>query len=231
MHFGTRPAASASRKMKPVVRVPIGDRCAAPAMQEQVFVMNMREPRALRLLGGTTRHRWRGTRRDRARRHYAWLLSDAFILGLDKTPVHPLRLAGSGLRPFRPRAERGLLYRVWAADSRPIVSSCWRSPRRKCVGTVCGVTAQNGAGEAIDSNCCSCRSARGGRGSQRRDRRIGAAQGSTMAGRKPIDGAHAGQPRHVGRDQREPSCQRFMSGTAARSRRLRRRPVVAHQLA
>jgi hypothetical protein len=78
------------------------------------------------------------------------VLSDAFIVGLDRAAGHPLRLAGTRICALFGRELRGVSFTaLWAAPSRSVVSSLLAILADECVGTVAGVTAQNAAGEGI----------------------------------------------------------------------------------
>jgi hypothetical protein len=79
------------------------------------------------------------------------VLSDAFIVGLDRAAGHPLRLAGTRLCALFGRELKGVSFTaLWAAPSRSVVSSLLAILADECVGTVAGVTAQNAAGEEIN---------------------------------------------------------------------------------
>ena len=78
------------------------------------------------------------------------VLSDAFILALDRTAGYPLRLAGTRVCALFARELKGQSFTtLWAAESRSVVSSLRAIVADERVGTVGGVTAQNGAGDEI----------------------------------------------------------------------------------
>lgn len=79
------------------------------------------------------------------------VLSDSFILALDARAGHPFRLAGTRVcalfgRELKSRSFIGL----WGAASQPAISDLLAVLDHERVGTVAGVTAQNGSGDAID---------------------------------------------------------------------------------
>jgi hypothetical protein len=79
------------------------------------------------------------------------VLSDAFILALDRAAGHPLRLAGTRICALFGRELKGESFTaLWASPSRSVVSSLLAILADECVGTVAGVTAQNGAGEEVN---------------------------------------------------------------------------------
>jgi hypothetical protein len=79
------------------------------------------------------------------------VLSDTFILALDRSAGHPLRLAGTRICALFDREIKGESFLdLWAATSRPIVGSLLAILADECTGTVAGVTAQNTGGEPID---------------------------------------------------------------------------------
>jgi hypothetical protein len=140
------------------------------------------------------------------------VLSDAFILGLDKTAGHPLRLAGTRVCALFGRELKGDPFvGLWAADSRPIVSSLLAILADECVGTVAGVTAQNGAGEAIDLELLLLPL---GARRPRFARAIGVLAPLKVPqwlGESPIDGLTLGSRRHVGAAIKESLLPRFMT--------------------
>jgi hypothetical protein len=79
------------------------------------------------------------------------VLSDAFILALDRNCGHPVRLAGTRVCALFGREIKGEPFvDFWAASSRPTVEGLLSILADECTGTVAGVTAQNGDGESID---------------------------------------------------------------------------------
>jgi hypothetical protein len=78
-------------------------------------------------------------------------LSDAFILALDSRTGHPFRLAGTRICALFGRELKGEPFiGLWAAASQPVVSDLLAILDQECVGTVAGVTAQNGDGDPIE---------------------------------------------------------------------------------
>lgn len=79
------------------------------------------------------------------------VLGDAFILAADRAAGYPLRLAGTRVCALFGRELKGQSFTaLWAAQSRSVFSSLLAILADEHVGTVAGVTTQNGAGEEID---------------------------------------------------------------------------------
>ncbi len=79
------------------------------------------------------------------------VLSDAFILALDRSAGHPIRLAGTRVCALFDREIKGEAFvDLWSAASRPIIGSLLAILIDECTGTVAGVTAQNANGEPIE---------------------------------------------------------------------------------
>jgi hypothetical protein len=79
------------------------------------------------------------------------VLSDTFILALDRSAGHPVRLAGTRVCALFDREIKGEPFlNLWAAASRPIIGSLLTILADECTGTVAGVTAENSQGEPID---------------------------------------------------------------------------------
>jgi hypothetical protein len=79
------------------------------------------------------------------------VLSDSFILALDRTTGHPFRLAGTRVCALFGRELKGEPFiGLWAAASQPVVADLLAILDHERVGTVAGVTAQNGEGEAVE---------------------------------------------------------------------------------
>jgi hypothetical protein len=79
------------------------------------------------------------------------ILSDSFILALDGRAGHPFRLAGTRVcalfgRELKSESFIGL----WGASSQPALSDLLAVLDHERVGTVAGVTAQNGSGEPLE---------------------------------------------------------------------------------
>jgi hypothetical protein len=78
-------------------------------------------------------------------------LSDAFILALDTGSGHPFRLAGTRVCALFGRELKGESFiGLWAAASQPAVSGLLSILDQEHVGTVAGVTTQNGKGEPLE---------------------------------------------------------------------------------
>lgn len=78
-------------------------------------------------------------------------LSDAFILAIDARAGHPFRLAGTRVCALFGRELKGQSFiGLWAAASQPAIADLLNILDHERVGTVAGVTAQNGDGEAAE---------------------------------------------------------------------------------
>jgi len=78
-------------------------------------------------------------------------LSDAFILALDRSTGHPVRLAGTRVCALFGRELKGESFLgLWTTASRPTVADLLAILADECIGTVAAVTAQNKTGEPID---------------------------------------------------------------------------------
>lgn len=79
------------------------------------------------------------------------VLSDAFILSLDRDAGHPVRLAGTRVCALFGREIKGESFlALWAASSRLAVEGLLSILVDECTGTVAGVTATNENGESVD---------------------------------------------------------------------------------
>jgi hypothetical protein len=79
------------------------------------------------------------------------ILSDTFILALDRGLGRPVRLAGTRVCALFDREIKGESFLgLWAADSRPVVDSLIAILAEECIGTVAAATAQDSAGQPID---------------------------------------------------------------------------------
>jgi len=79
------------------------------------------------------------------------VLSDAFILALDRDAGHPVRLAGTRVCALFDREIKGESFLdLWSASSRPVVEGLISILSEECTGTVAGVSAENQHGDPID---------------------------------------------------------------------------------
>jgi hypothetical protein len=79
------------------------------------------------------------------------VLSDTFILGIDRRARHPVRLAGTRVCALFEREIKGESFLdLWDAASRPVVASLIAILADESTGTVAGVRAQNADGESLD---------------------------------------------------------------------------------
>jgi hypothetical protein len=79
------------------------------------------------------------------------VLSDAFILALDRSAGHPMRLAGTRVCALFDRELKGEPFlNLWSSASRPIMGGLLAMLTDECTGTVAGATAKSADGELID---------------------------------------------------------------------------------
>ena len=78
-------------------------------------------------------------------------LSDAFILSLDRSLGHPVRLAGTRICAlFGREIKNEPFLDLWSASSRPVVEGLVSILVDECIGTVAGVTAETERNEQIE---------------------------------------------------------------------------------
>jgi hypothetical protein len=140
------------------------------------------------------------------------VLSDAFILALDRNSGHPVRLAGTRVCALFGREIKGAPFLdFWAASSRPTVEGLLSILADECTGTVAGVTAQNEDGESIDLELLLLPL-----GIQRPSfaRTIGVLAPLKVPpwlGATPIGALHLGGRRHIGAELEKRLLPRFMA--------------------
>jgi hypothetical protein len=79
------------------------------------------------------------------------VLSDAFIIALNRSAGYPFRLAGTRVCALFDREMKGESFlNLWTITSRPLVSSLLAILADEYIGTVAGVTAQNANGDPVD---------------------------------------------------------------------------------
>jgi hypothetical protein len=79
------------------------------------------------------------------------VLSDAFIIGLNRGTGYPFRLAGTRVCALYNREMKGESFlSLWTMASRPLVSSLLTILADECIGTVAAVAAQNTDGDSLD---------------------------------------------------------------------------------
>jgi len=145
------------------------------------------------------------------------VLSDAFILGLDRAAGHPLRLAGTRLCALFGRELKGESFTaLWAGQNRSVVASLLAILADECVGTVAGATAQSGTGEEINLELLLLPLGARRRGLARAIGVLAPLKVPPWLGESPISGLTLGSRRHVGAALARPLLPRFM---ARRSRR------------
>ena len=123
------------------------------------------------------------------------VLSDTFILALDRSADHPIRLAGTRVCALFDREIKGEAFlKLWSAASRPIVRSLMTILADECTGTVAGVTAKNADGEFDRSRVAIVAARHKATELCAGNRRPGSAQSSIMAGCKSDQCADARRP-------------------------------------
>lgn len=79
------------------------------------------------------------------------VLADAFILSLDHTARHPIRLAGTRMCALFGREIKGESFLdLWASTNRATMEGLLSILSDECTGTVAGATGQNEAGESVE---------------------------------------------------------------------------------
>ena len=79
------------------------------------------------------------------------VLADAFILALDRSAGHPIRLAGTRMCDLFGREIKGESFLdLWDSTNRPIMEGLLSILSDECTGTVAGATGQNENGESVE---------------------------------------------------------------------------------
>jgi hypothetical protein len=79
------------------------------------------------------------------------VLADAFILSLDRSARHPIRLAGTRMCALFGREIKGESFLdLWASSNRATMEGLLSILSDECTGTVAGATGQNEAGESVE---------------------------------------------------------------------------------
>jgi hypothetical protein len=79
------------------------------------------------------------------------VLSDAFIIALDRGAGYPFRLAGTRVCALFNREIKGESFlSLWALASRPLISNLLTILADECIGTVAAVTTRGTDGEPLD---------------------------------------------------------------------------------
>jgi hypothetical protein len=149
-------------------------------------------------------------------------LSDAFILALDARAGHPFRLAGTRVcalfgRELKAESFIGL----WAAASQPAISDLLAVLDHERVGTVAGVTAQNGDGEAVELELLLLPLSASRPSLARTIGILAPLKIPQWLGSNPIGVLNLGSRRHIGSTVETRLLPRFMAA--------RRRPFVVHE--
>jgi hypothetical protein len=79
------------------------------------------------------------------------VLADAFILALDRSAGHPIRLAGTRMCALFGREIKGESFLdLWASTNRPTIEGLLSILSDECTGTVAGAAAQNENGQSVE---------------------------------------------------------------------------------
>jgi len=90
-------------------------------------------------------------RADIEPREIRGVLSDTFIIALNRSGGYPIRLAGTRVCALFNREIKGESFlSPWALASRPLISSLLTILADECIGTVAAVSTQNADGEPLD---------------------------------------------------------------------------------
>jgi hypothetical protein len=150
------------------------------------------------------------------------VLSDSFILALDRATGHPFRLAGTRVCALFGRELKGEPFiGLWAAASQPVVAGLLAILDHERVGTVAGVTAQNGDGEAVEMELLLLPLSATRPNLARTIGILAPLNVPQWLGASPIGALTIGSRRHVGASIETRMLPRFMAP--------RRRELVVHQ--
>lgn len=79
------------------------------------------------------------------------VLSDTFVVALDRETGYPFRLVGTRVCALFDREIKGESFLgLWTIASRPVLSSLLTILAEECIGTVAAVAAQNADGDPLD---------------------------------------------------------------------------------
>jgi hypothetical protein len=150
------------------------------------------------------------------------VLSDSFILALDRATGHPFRLAGTRVCALFGRELKGESFiGLWAAASQPVVADLLAILDHERVGTVAGVTAQASDGEAIEMELLLLPLSAPRPNLARIIGILAPLKIPQWLGSSPIGALTLGSRRHVGASIETSMLPRFMAP--------RRRQLVVHQ--
>ncbi len=150
------------------------------------------------------------------------VLSDSFIVALDRATGHPFRLAGTRVCALFGRELKGEPFiGLWAGASQPVVSDLLGILDHERVGTVAGVTAQTGDGEAIEMELLLLPLSATRPSLARTIGILAPLNIPQWLGSSPIGALTLGSRRHVGASIEPGMLPRFMAP--------RRRQLVVHQ--
>jgi hypothetical protein len=153
------------------------------------------------------------------------VLSDAFILGIDRGGGHPFRLAGTRICAlFGRELKNDPFIGLWAAASQPTVTDLIAILDEEQVGTVAGVTAHNADGEPVDLELLLLPLSSPRPSLARAVGILAPLEVPKWLGSSPIGALHLGPRRHLGAALEVRFLPRFMSARPA----PRRQPFVVH---
>jgi hypothetical protein len=145
------------------------------------------------------------------------VLSDAFIISLNRRAGHPIRLAGTRLCALFDREIKSESFLdLWIAPSRPIIGSLLAILADESVGTVAAVTAQNTTGESIDLELLLLPLGTGRPSFARAIGVLAPLKIPHWVGVSPIGGLSLGDRRHVGAALERQFLPRFLLPRARR---------------
>jgi hypothetical protein len=79
------------------------------------------------------------------------VLADAFVLALDRSAGHPVRLAGTRMCALFGREIKGEPFLdLWASSNRATMEGLMSILFDECTGTIAGATAQNEKGDSVE---------------------------------------------------------------------------------
>ena len=149
------------------------------------------------------------------------VLSDAFMLALDRRAGHPVRLAGTRLCALFGREIKGESFvDLWTEASKPVVVSLLAILTDECIGTVAGATAHNTDGEPIDLELLLLPLAAGRPSLARTIGVLAPLEVPQWLGASPIGAVTLGHRRHIGAALERRLLPRFMLPRGRRALRV-----------
>jgi hypothetical protein len=145
-------------------------------------------------------------------------LSEAFILALDAAEGYPFRLAGTRLCALFGRELKGVSFiGLWAEPNRRTIADLLAILSDEWVGTVAGVTAQDGDGEPIELELLLLPLSASRRNLARTIGVLAPMRIPHSIGQKPIGPLSLGSRRHIGPAVEKRLLPRFLTPRSRRS--------------